>query len=233
MSEIVNDPADADVLAGEYVLGTLDGDERSRAKSLLAADEEFAAKVKVWERRLGELHLMVEPVEPDAAIWDRIKAKLPETRPDIRVPEPQPPEQPPEAPTAEDAPARLEAVLAAISDVAPAPEAAPAFAAGAAPEPTADVLPPVAPVRAPGATQAAVVGHNDHLIRRRLSRWRSLALVMTALVVAMAALIAAWRFAPDRVPPRLQPVELMRLVGVGLAPAPTSAPRRIPAQFDE
>jgi len=32
--------------------------------------------VRVWERRFGELHLMVEPVEPDGKTWQRIKNKL-------------------------------------------------------------------------------------------------------------------------------------------------------------
>ena len=78
MPEIVN--GDTDALAAEYVLGTLDFDERSAAQSLCAQDEEFAAKVRVWERRLGELHLMVEPVEPEPEIWQRIRAKLPEVQ---------------------------------------------------------------------------------------------------------------------------------------------------------
>src|ERR1700680_2149255 len=63
MPEDVIAAPDTDVLAGEYVLGTLDPDERAAAHNLIAADAAFAAKVKVWERRLGELHLMVEPIE--------------------------------------------------------------------------------------------------------------------------------------------------------------------------
>src|SRR3989440_12862656 len=83
MPEDVIAAPDTDVLAGEYVLGTLDPDERAAAHNLIAADAAFAAKVKVWERRLGELHLMVEPIEPEGDVWSRIKARLPE-------PEPQP-----------------------------------------------------------------------------------------------------------------------------------------------
>src|SRR5262249_25927509 len=79
MSEDVT--IDRDGMAAEYVLGTLDLDERGAAQTLLAQDAEFAAKVKLWERRLGELHLMVEPVEPEAHLWQRIKAKLPELPP--------------------------------------------------------------------------------------------------------------------------------------------------------
>src|SRR2546427_8985013 len=75
---------DRDALAAEYVLGTLDFEERAAAQSLRAQDAEFAGKVTVWERRLGELHLMVEPVEPELEIWQRIRTKLPE----VHRPEP-------------------------------------------------------------------------------------------------------------------------------------------------
>jgi hypothetical protein len=74
MSQIVSGNTDA--LAAEYVLGTLDPEERTQAQALLTIDQEFVAKVQLWERRLGELHLMVEPVEPDAKIFERIKGKL-------------------------------------------------------------------------------------------------------------------------------------------------------------
>ena len=75
-----------DALAAEYVLGTLDFEEREQARTLLEADAAFAGKVESWERRFGDLCLMVEPVEPDSAIWPRIKAKMPEVR--TRVAEP-------------------------------------------------------------------------------------------------------------------------------------------------
>jgi hypothetical protein len=32
--------------------------------------------VRIWERRLGELHLMVEAVEPDQQLWARIRPKI-------------------------------------------------------------------------------------------------------------------------------------------------------------
>jgi hypothetical protein len=70
---------DTGLLAAEFVLGTLDSAERADAQSLLKTDHGFTAMVRIWERRFGELHLMVEPVEPDAKIFERIKAKLPTT----------------------------------------------------------------------------------------------------------------------------------------------------------
>ena len=75
MPDIVNDD-DLSALAAEYVLGTLDANERTRANVLLDVDHQFLSKVRIWERRLGELHLMVEPVEPEARIWQRIRGKL-------------------------------------------------------------------------------------------------------------------------------------------------------------
>jgi hypothetical protein len=65
-----------DLLAAEFVLGTLDSEERANAQSLLRTDHAFIAMVRIWERRFGELHLMVEPVEPDATILQRIKSKI-------------------------------------------------------------------------------------------------------------------------------------------------------------
>ncbi|HEX3502269.1 MAG TPA: anti-sigma factor [Xanthobacteraceae bacterium] len=72
---------DRDALAAEYVLGTLSADERDQAEALLAIDPAFAEIVRVWERRLGELNVMVEAVEPPAEVWEKIKAEIagPET----------------------------------------------------------------------------------------------------------------------------------------------------------
>src|SRR5258708_4243127 len=109
-----------DALAAEYVLGSLDVEERAQARNLLEADPTFAAKVELWERGFGELHLMVEPVEPDSGIWARIKAKLPEVQQGIRPPEPSmPPSVPPASPSpAASAPPSLDAIEAAISQAA-------------------------------------------------------------------------------------------------------------------
>jgi anti-sigma-K factor RskA len=65
---------DQEMLAAEYVLGTLDADERAQAQALVETDARFAASVRGWERRLGELQAMVDPVEPPSHVWDRIKA---------------------------------------------------------------------------------------------------------------------------------------------------------------
>ena len=67
---------DKDGFAAEYVLGTLDAEERAQADALILVDAAFAASVARWERRLGELNVLVAPVEPPAPLWERIKAGL-------------------------------------------------------------------------------------------------------------------------------------------------------------
>jgi len=67
---------DKDVLAAEYVLGTLGPEERAEAQALIAIDSGFAEVVRSWERRLGELSAMVDPVEPPPDMWDRIKVGM-------------------------------------------------------------------------------------------------------------------------------------------------------------
>jgi hypothetical protein len=356
-----------DALAAEYVLGTLDVEERTQVRSLLEADEAFAAKVRLWERRFGDLHLMVEPVEPDSAIWARIRAKMSEVRQQIRAPQPAIPPPAPETTAAQPAsvtvaePPSLDAIEAAIaqaattlsaeassaaipqseviparsevtppvsevppagsevtppvsevppaeseatppvsevppagseatppvsevppsvselspagsdvtspvsetppagsevtptsvseaaptpaseptsapvSDAPPAPpEATRTSAAEAALTPPAAAVAAAAAAEAPSDTRAQAAERAVLNVHRQLRRWRAFAIVMTLVVVAVAALLAAWSFAPDRVPSMLQPLELMRQIGVTLPAAP--APRR-PAppesQFDE
>ena len=78
-----------DIRAAEYVLGTLGSAEREEAQALLAFDPAFAALVRDWERRLGELHALADSFEPPPEVWDTIKAKIPETDQSapIRLPE--------------------------------------------------------------------------------------------------------------------------------------------------
>jgi hypothetical protein len=292
MSELVSGGETPGVVAGEYVLGTLDTDERTHAQDLLATNAEFAVKVKVWERRLGELHLMVEPVEPDPAIWDHIKAKLSEVQQEMQraepvIAEPAPaqaapaepvPAEPgsaepgPAEPVSDDPSARLDAAIAAISEAAsppvaeapsqpatevpsepvteaPSPEIAAAEPVAAAPaaETAPSEVAPAEPVAEPSSFSPApfvppvipvpIVGGEERRSRHRVNGWRVLAVLMTLLVLAMAVLVGAWRFAPERVPSPLQPIALLRLIGVSVPTPPPAAPVRRPlppqSQFDE
>jgi hypothetical protein len=345
MSGLMSDVDHTDALAAEYVLGTLDSEEREQARALLGADMAFAVKVAQWERRLGELHLMVEPVEPDAKIWTRIKSKMPETQsrsnarlPEAHIPEPAPVAIPAAAPSLDAIQATISetaAVLTSEAAAAPASEAAsPAWEAGspgsevteapvsevieafgsepssvptsepsveamsevaaevptpipdvasapdmdaapapaafesappmtdatptstldaaavpawhATPTPAAIVEPESVPAAVPPALSPAIVPTPDATrrideatrqaaaARRGLRRWRAFAILMTLVVLAVAALLAAWKFAPERVPPMLQPIEVLRQVGVELPSAARSRrPVPPPSQLEE
>jgi hypothetical protein len=233
---------------------------------------------------------MVEPVEPDPAIWDRIKAKLSEVQQEMQRAEPvigepapaqaAPGEPGPAEPVSDDPSARLDAAIAALSEAAsppvaeapsqpateapsqpatevpsqPVTEAPPSEVVAAEPiaaAPAAETAPsevaPAEPVAEPSSFSPApfvppvipvpVVGGEERRSRRRVNGWRALAVLMTLLVLAMAVLVAAWRFAPERVPPPLQPIALLRLIGVSVPTPPPAAPVRRPlppqSQFDE
>jgi anti-sigma-K factor RskA len=79
---------DTDLLVGEYVLGTLESDERRRLEVIAEREPTVAAAVMVWERRLAPLHELVAPVEPPAQIWPEIAASLNEAEQDERERDP-------------------------------------------------------------------------------------------------------------------------------------------------
>jgi hypothetical protein len=64
--------------------------------------------------------------------------------------------------------------------------------------------------------------------------WRAIALLMTLIVLAVGSLVAAWRYAPERLPAALQAIDLLRRLGVDI---PTGPPPRKPpppeSYFDE
>lgn len=331
----MSDTGDIDALAAEYVLGTLDADERAQTQAMLAVDQALAAKVRIWERRLSELYLMVEPIEPDGEIWDRIKSKMtlmaasPPPVPVEPVVEPglppAPTLEPPaivespeaaaskgpdtiepagsveieqiaietsevariESETAADSTEAAKAVEAELAKMIEAtkptetgetveaagageavgkaekppvdeeptpsgvfddmPEPTPAgpltsfpapFTAGKpavtplTPAPPATLSVPVPPPVAPPSPSVAV-RPSERRTRPApppKSRWfaRTVAWLLTLVVLALAVLVAAWRFVPDRVPPQWRPVEVLRSLGIAL-PVAAGAPVRRPA----
>jgi hypothetical protein len=241
----MSETGDLDTLAAEYVLGTLDGPERAQAQAVLGVDEAFAAKVRIWERRLGELHLMVEPVEPDGGIWERIKGKMPAPEPSQ---EPAPPPEPEQTEPKEPVPATAADTTSAAPAVGAVPIPSPVTVPPTLPtapilspsaEPVAK-LPPAPVLAVPGpptpVARAPMVERADDsmALRRRLRRWRLLAALLILIVLAAGALVAAWKYAPERVPPALQASELLRVVGITVAPTrPVRRPAPPESQFDE
>jgi anti-sigma-K factor RskA len=68
---------DREILAAEYVLGTLGLSERTEAERLIVSDAEFAARVTYWEQRLSLLAEAIDGEEPHPSVWPRILAALP------------------------------------------------------------------------------------------------------------------------------------------------------------
>jgi anti-sigma-K factor RskA len=70
------DRDDIDALAGEYVLGTLDADERRAAEARLSSDAGFRAAVAGWLSRLQPLADTATPIEPPDGTLERVLARI-------------------------------------------------------------------------------------------------------------------------------------------------------------
>jgi anti-sigma-K factor RskA len=195
------------VLAAEWVLGTLDGDEYREAEALIATNPEFAALVREWERRLGELNVLVAPVEPPDGLLEKILARLPEAVQDghIRLPDPVPREV-------------VEGLAASLGIGAPPPAAARLSR-------PAEVAPPTHAAPAQADQRARIVQLN-----RRVRRWQEVGAVFATLAATIAAVFVTSLVRPDLLPRRLQPkpkiVEVVKTVEV---PAKVVEPARFTA----
>ena len=239
-----------DALAAEYVLGTLSADEREHAEALMSLDPGFAASVKLWERRLGELNVMVEAVEPPPEVWDKIKAEL-----NVVAPAPEPgiaaaglaPSEPPAA--AAVAPAEAPPLLLGEPDedaiaIPPPPEAAstePAPAEEISHEVSDSITaslaqslaePPIESVDRPAVSPAVEprVERSASVVQlqRRVSRWRRMTVLMGAIAAVLALYIGLARLAPGLIPlgPHSAPV-------VAQAPMPALGARLVAALNQE
>ncbi len=219
---------DLDALAAEYVLGTLASDERAHAEALFGIDPGFAEIVHQWERRLGELNVMVEAVEPPAELWEKIKAKVNKPAPgkELGV-------APPIAPTPPVAPAHAgEAQPAAESgDTEKTTEAevekssilsalesdllSPQTEKEESPERTAGgfTLQAPSPLVPPSLERGADIFYLSH----RMRRWRSAAVACGALAAVLAAFIVVTQVAPGLIPAGL--IHVPQLI----AQSPTAA----------
>lgn len=67
---------DRDMLAAEYVLGTLDAAERAGVDARRASDPALARAIAEWERRLTPLTNTIAPVEPSSDFLPHIEARI-------------------------------------------------------------------------------------------------------------------------------------------------------------
>lgn len=70
------DREELEVLAGEYVLGTLDAAEAAEVERALSSHAALRDAVDFWQDRLHPLSALAAPVAPNPATWDAIRARL-------------------------------------------------------------------------------------------------------------------------------------------------------------
>ena len=72
----MTDANEDDLLAGEYVLGTLDGATRESVDARRSRDPAFAAMLNAWELRLAPLSEASRAVEPPPHLWTGILTRI-------------------------------------------------------------------------------------------------------------------------------------------------------------
>jgi len=65
-----------DILAAEYVLGTLSVKERRSAETRREKDKAFAKAITGWEKRLGVLGVTTPETSPPASLWRALEAEI-------------------------------------------------------------------------------------------------------------------------------------------------------------
>ncbi|BAT59200.1 anti-sigma-K factor rskA [Variibacter gotjawalensis] len=186
---------DKDVLAAEYALGSLDAEGRGNVLMQMSLDPAFVERVAYWERRIGELHALVEPVEPPATSWEWIKARIAAEAPRDTL----------WMPNLADA-AKGSTTVDPFASVRAA--AAVATAAKVA-EPTGEVAKLGAPPRpAPVAPASNVVE-----LKQRAGMWQRVAIGTSAIAAGLAAL-AVFREVSPRIVEKVVEKEVVRTVEV-------------------
>ncbi len=67
---------DREIVAGEYVLGLLDGAEKEAFERQLAGNAKLDAAVARWQARLAPIDATARPAEPSTGLWQRIESGL-------------------------------------------------------------------------------------------------------------------------------------------------------------
>ena len=65
---------ETELLAAEYVLGTLEPTDRAALAREAETDAGLRQSIEAWERRLAPLDCISDPVTPPASLWPRIEA---------------------------------------------------------------------------------------------------------------------------------------------------------------
>lgn len=65
-----------DMLAAEYVLGTLKGPARKRFQRLMLSSNRIREATWMWEQHLNNLASSIKSVPPDSHVWERISQRI-------------------------------------------------------------------------------------------------------------------------------------------------------------
>ena len=76
-----NQPEILDLLAAEFVLGTLSGSARQRFERLRGTDPFVDRRVRAWEERLAGLAFQLAPIRPSPGVWAAIERRIGTARP--------------------------------------------------------------------------------------------------------------------------------------------------------
>lgn len=70
------DRQERDALAGEYVLGLVDGADRTALEQRIEREPALAASVESWRAHLAAIDATARPVPPSPGLWPRIEAEI-------------------------------------------------------------------------------------------------------------------------------------------------------------
>lgn len=69
-------PNERDALAGEYVLGLVEGSDLVALVHRLETDRELAASVEIWRAHLAAIDATATPIAPTPGLWPRIEGDI-------------------------------------------------------------------------------------------------------------------------------------------------------------
>lgn len=199
------DDDNQDVLAAEYVLGTLTANERDEAAALLAIDAGFAQVVRQWERCLGELNVMVEVVEPPPELWNKIWMEVGGDAMDAQLLLPPieatAAEPKTDAQTLSPSPVTTLAASLLLAEGAPQPvDSAQGFSESPASFLAQSLIGPTNEPSSPHPIPNVLPGVDVVDLAVRVRRWRSMTLLFGTLAMLLGLLIVHQAIVPNAVP---------------------------------
>lgn len=72
----LSDPEQRNQMAAEYVLGTLDRQDKVRFEALLSLSQDAQQEVELWREHLDVLNDSLVPVKPPSSVWPQIAQSI-------------------------------------------------------------------------------------------------------------------------------------------------------------